>query len=100
LYTYRELLTALSEIAQKSQRWIEERNVAARTLTIKIKFNDFEIVTRSRTRLQAIPSKEEVIKIVEELLLEFNPPPKGVRLLGFSLSNFIEEGAQLWLNFP
>ena len=99
LFTFQEIWEALLKISEKVDMRAGKARIMAKTLTVKIKFNDFELVTRSKTRLNAIQNEEEVKMILEELLQEFNPPPKGIRLLGISFSNFLGEGAQLTLDF-
>ncbi|MBP8790910.1 MAG: hypothetical protein KBH01_05700, partial [Breznakibacter sp.] len=74
-----------------------------RTLTLKVKYNNFEQVTRSRTPGFVVRSPEQLFQILEELLkgFAFSLP---VRLLGLSLSNFGDEkkldAIQLSIDFP
>ena len=89
----------MSQISEKVTQRLERAKVIPRTVTLKIKFNDFESITRSKTRLASIQSHRETMQVMEELLEEFKPPPKGIRLLGISFSNFIEEGVQLTFDF-
>ncbi|MEZ0607263.1 DNA polymerase IV [Fibrella sp. WM1] len=58
-----------------------------RTLTLKIKFADFQQITRSRSFGSPIASEAQLTYLTHELLRTQLPLPKGVRLLGVSLSN-------------
>ena len=49
---------------------------------------DFQISTRSRSMEMAIQTREKLHQIARELVRSVFPPPKGVRLVGVTLSNF------------
>jgi DNA polymerase-4 len=51
-----------------------------------VKFNDFEIVTRSRSVAVAVSSRSDLERLSVALLQNEMPVPKPVRLLGVSLS--------------
>ena len=57
----------------------------AKTLTLKIKYNDFTITTRSKTHLNFIATKEEITTTAIELLFHPHIPLKPVRLFGISM---------------
>jgi DNA polymerase IV len=56
-------------------------------VTLKVKFNDFEIITRSRSVPMAVSSRDELERLTIALLRHEAPVPKPVRLLGVSLSS-------------
>ncbi len=60
---------------------------AGRTVTVKIKYADFQQITRSRSGVDSVRSEGELEEIGMELLRPCFPPPLGVRLLGVTLSN-------------
>lgn len=96
---YRELETILNELWKRMER----SKAFGKTVTLKIKNEDFEQITRSRTS-QAIITQEFVIsKVAFELLNNLLPFEKGIRLMGVSISNldFAEDlvGKQLTLSF-
>jgi DNA polymerase-4 len=67
--------------------YCERTGIAGRTVTVKIKYADFQIVTRSRTLPELVSSREELERISVELVHSIFPLEKKVRLLGVSLSN-------------
>jgi len=68
--------------------------VAARTVTLKAKFADFDTVTRSVTTGEPLDTTEEIIERLEPALREVIT--RGpVRLLGVSASNLVEPARQL-----
>jgi DNA polymerase-4 len=70
--------------------YCERTGMAGRTVTVKIKYADFQIVTRSRTLPAPVMSREELERTSVELVHTVFPLEKKVRLLGVSMSN-IEE---------
>jgi hypothetical protein len=54
---------------------------------LKVKFNDFEIITRSRSVPVAVSSRDDLERLSVALLQAEMPPQKPVRLLGVSLSS-------------
>jgi DNA polymerase-4 len=57
-------------------------------VTLKVKFADFEQITRSRTLIGTIGSRDELTSVSTELLKTIFPAEKAVRLLGVSISGF------------
>jgi DNA polymerase-4 len=66
--------------------WIS-MGARGRTVTLKVKFNDFEIITRSRSVPVAVSSRSDLERLSVALLQNEMPLPKPVRLLGVSLSS-------------
>ena len=58
-----------------------------RTVTVKIKYADFRQVTRSRSGVHPVASREELARTSLELLRPCFPSPRGIRLLGVTISN-------------
>jgi DNA polymerase IV len=56
-----------------------------------VKFNDFEIITRSRSVLVAVSNRCDLEHLSVALLQNEMPVPKPVRLLGVSLSSLQDE---------
>lgn len=103
LETKIELEAGLAPLIEDVWRYCHRTNVYGRTVSLKVKYLDFQQITRSKTTLSAIMDKLFFEKIAYDLLEQILPVPKGVRLLGISLSNleFADEmiGKQLTLNF-
>ena len=79
--------------------WCEKANSRGRTVTVKIKWADFHLSTRSRSMELAIQTRHGLHEVALNLIRSVFPPPKGVRLVGVTLSNFQSqsgsEGAEL-----
>jgi DNA polymerase-4 len=82
---------------------IEKAEVSGKTITLKIKFNDFEVLNRSQSLQHFTSSKGEIARVSIELLRKELPATKGIRLLGVTLSNLESpaesDGRQLTLEF-
>jgi DNA polymerase-4 len=85
-----DLVAELDRISQTVWRRISEKGVCGRTVTLKVKYQDFRIVTRARSLDRAVASREEFLDIGCTLLRTLLPTPKGIRLLGLTLSNLSE----------
>jgi len=74
----------------------------ARTVTLKVRYDDFDTVTRSRTLSRATRDATEVAAVVRQLLRDTDAPSRPVRLLGVGFANFQREddGPQLRLPLP
>jgi DNA polymerase IV len=69
---------------------LRSADLRARTVTLKVRFDDFSTVTRSRTLPTAVDAGRTIGDVSEQLLSE-TPVRGGVRLLGVSASNLTEE---------
>lgn len=78
---------ALREIAETLKKRIEGSQTSGRTLTLKVKYADYQQVTRSRTLTESVVDVEEMLKIGEELLESTEVASRHARLLGLSLTN-------------
>ncbi len=67
--------------------------MAGRTISIKVRFNDFRTITRSVTVSTAVDTGPDVIRAADGLLRRIDPTP-GVRLLGIHVSQLSEQSAR------
>jgi DNA polymerase-4 len=81
----------LQPIIAKVWRYCEKSGIRGRTVTLKVKFSDFQIITRSRTLPQPVASDAEIAQVVETLMQPLFPVLKGIRLLGVTLSSLGED---------
>jgi len=68
--------------------WCEKTGEFGRTVTVKIKYADFQIATRSRTSPAPVQSHNALRAVSVELVRSVFPPVKGIRLLGVAVSGF------------
>ncbi len=87
LMAIEEVRDQLEPILDKLWRHSETHEIRARTVTLKVKFSDFQILTRSRSVTGWVSSKSELEEISAGLTRSLLPLAKGVRLLGLSFSS-------------
>ena len=101
--TYRENFMKLDDVLLALNRLNESlfkrynRHRIGKTLTIKIKYGDFQQITRSKTLDAGIHHRDQVVSMTKELVTEQLLRPEGIRLLGVGISNFMEEPQELQL---
>jgi len=83
-----QLLEFLQECAHRVFEDLSQEGKRARTVTLKIKYLDFQTITRRRTFDGFLASPEEIFRAVRELLERTEAGSRPVRLAGISLSNF------------
>ena len=66
--------------------YIERAEARGRTVTLKMKYTDFQIFSRARTVDRPIASKDEFAGVGRALLEEVLPLPMPIRLMGLTLS--------------
>ena len=90
-----KILEYLNIVAQSVSKDMQDRNLIARTVTLKVKLKSFEVVTKckSLSKGQAFNSFEDIIPVVLQLLIdikrECSKSSFVVRLLGVRCSNFL-----------
>jgi DNA polymerase IV len=88
LTEFEAMATELQPLIDKVWRHCEDKGTRGRTVTLKVKFADFELISRSRTLAPAVCSRNEFASVSAELLKALFPLEKAVRLLGISISGF------------
>ncbi len=80
------MLERLESIAEELQKRLKNNKVAGRTVTLKIKYSDFTLQTRSKTLPYFVNDADILLETAKELLYQ-EKMKNSVRLLGISLSN-------------
>jgi DNA polymerase-4 len=94
LHGYEEMRAELLQSVDKVWRHCEATEARGATVTLKVKYADFQLITRSRSVPGVVDGPGELARIGSELLAALFPVPKGVRLLGISVSGFREPRAE------
>jgi DNA polymerase-4 len=88
------LADELTRIAGYAWDRVKRAEVIGRTVTLKVKFGDFTIITRSKSFAGNVPDQEAFLLAGQGLLAALHPLPKGIRLLGLGLHNLTEESIE------
>jgi DNA polymerase-4 len=91
------LVEELQHICRDLIKRLEKKSLFGKTLTLKVKFYDFQQITRSVTQVHDFQTEEEIFACAHDKLKtvctgEFSKKP--VRLLGVGISNFYREESQ------
>jgi DNA polymerase IV len=92
LFTFESARDALAPIIDKVWHHCESAGTRGRTATLKIKYADFQQITRSQSVRGVIEGRMVLEEISLELLRAQFPATKGIRLLGISLSALSSAG--------
>ena len=87
------LRAALDDIIEIVWTRIAESETRGRTVTLKLKFTDFQLMTRAKSLPRPIDGKTEFVRLSRAILDEILPLPMPVRLMGLTLSNLEGEEA-------
>ncbi|MFT7377643.1 MAG: DNA polymerase-4 [Sphingobacteriales bacterium] len=90
-----EVLAEIRSLIEVIQNRLKKNNLKGRTVSLKLKYEDFSLITRSKTISSNIQSAKEILDVVN-ILFEPELFENPIRLVGVSISNFsILEGSQL-----
>jgi DNA polymerase-4 len=105
--TFERDLTASAEIEAGVEAmsddvwaWCDKAKAFGRTVTVKVKFADFQQVTRSRSFPTVIAGHDLLRRASVELVRQLLPTAKRVRLLGVTVSNFDQAPADAGEELP
>ena len=90
-----EMATMLSHLSQKACKRLREAGLAARTLTLTIRYAGFETHTRAKTLARPTQLDSDIYTVFQELFRKHGDTKRKVRLLGVSLSGFTQGNPQL-----
>ena len=88
------MLEILDDIAVRLENSLMKRDAKGRTITLKVKYCDFQSITRSVTIDEPADNATIIMKHVRPLLSKTEAGKKKVRLLGISISNFDDQKAK------
>ncbi|MBY5444513.1 DNA polymerase IV [Rhizobium leguminosarum] len=87
LHAFEPAREGLQPLIEKVWAYCEANGIAAKTVTLKVKYADFSQITRSKTALAPLPAIADLEDLVNLLLAPIFPPRKSIRLLGVTLSS-------------
>ena len=83
-----EIEAGVRRMADDVWAWCEKAQAFGRTVTVKIKLQDFRQITRSRSHAGAVSGREQLHATSLDLVRSIYPPETGIRLVGVTVSNF------------
>jgi DNA polymerase-4 len=82
-----DMLARLQLLAEKVVGILQKKKLAAKTITLKVKFDNFQQVTRSHSEQDVFHSIDVILRRLPQLLDKTEAGSRRVRLLGVSVSN-------------
>ncbi len=79
----------LEQLANQVEHRLIELNLRGRTLTLKVKWSDFQLISRSVSRSNGFQDAQAMMPVLRTLLAELDGGARPVRLLGVSVSNLL-----------
>jgi DNA polymerase-4 len=89
-----EIEAGVLSMADDVWTWCETARAFGRTVTVKVKFADFQQITRSRSYPAAVAEHAQLRQASLDLVRLVFPPEKGIRLVGVTVSNFEAPGRE------
>lgn len=92
----------LDELAEKVSASMKKKGAAGKTVTLKVRYDDFETITRSISGQHFIDTPARIAETAKSLLKQTEAGSRKVRLLGITLSNLnlSNEGDHEQLEIP
>ena len=89
-----EIRRQVEALARNAAGYLVRKKLLARTVTLKLRYSNFQTITRSETREPATASPEEIAARAAALLEKTEAASRPVRLLGVSLHGLAEGDAR------
>ena len=83
----RAIWETLEGIVERVVAVLEDKEMVARTLTLKVKYRDFKQITRSKTVEEVLYTNQQLLELLPELLRKTEVGKTPIRLIGVSLSS-------------
>ncbi len=83
------MLKILEKMAKKISLEMKAKNFQAKTLTLKIKYANFDLISRSKTLEIPFDKEKPIFYLGKKMLLETLGPKCNIRLLGLTVSNLV-----------
>lgn len=91
VFSIEDATQGIRPLLEKVWRYCAANEIRGRTVTLKVKYADFQQITRSRTAGSPITGQTDFEQVATGLLAAVFPASKGIRLLGISLSSLGEQ---------
>jgi DNA polymerase-4 len=91
VYEREEMRFALKELVEELSGRLRRRHLKGRSVTLKVRYPDFQTITRSQTQHLYLDQAEPILERALDLLDRTEAEERGVRLLGVGVSGFEEE---------
>ncbi|HBC88129.1 MAG TPA: DNA polymerase IV [Lentisphaeria bacterium] len=98
-----EMLKLLDDLSMEVWEMLHEEKLSGRTVTLKLKYDDFTSITRQQSLNESVDSAKVIFKVASGLMKKTEAGKRKVRLLGVSVSGFPQpenDNGPVQLSFP
>ena len=81
----------IEKISEKVSDLLLKKNISGKTVTLKVKYSDFQRITRAKTLVESTNSKGIIFDSAFLLLGKTEIGQKPIRLIGITVSNFLDK---------
>ena len=85
-----EILRELLRLTEKATARLRERQMAAQTISIKVRFADFKTISRSKTVSLPIDGFQECYEVARKLYVALKLDRARIRLIGIGLESLVD----------
>jgi DNA polymerase IV len=86
-----EMEQILAELAAQVEHRLVELELAGKTLTLKVRWSNFDLVTRAVSKAQGFQQSQEMLPVLYSQLSRLVDGKQAVRLLGVTVSNLFSQ---------
>ena len=86
-----EMERMLEKLATQVERRLVELGLAGKTVTLKVRWSNFDLVTRAESRTQGFQQTEEMLPVLHSQLSRLVDGKQAVRLLGVIVSGLFSQ---------
>jgi DNA polymerase-4 len=89
LVDWERMEKVLEQLARQVEHRLVELDLCGRTLTLKVRWSNFQLNTRSVSHSQGFQEAQAMLPVLHMLLARLNNGNRPIRLLGVSVSNLL-----------
>jgi DNA polymerase IV len=89
-----QMKAILARLAEQVERRLTDLGLEARTLSLKVRWSDFQLITRSASHAQGFRHAQEMLPVLHTLLSQLGSEKRSVRLLGVFVSHLRTAGGE------
>ena len=78
------------KLFNKTHEALMNKKLAVRTLSIKVRYNGFDTITRAFSLSSATIDRDIILTKLQDMTKEYFVDPRGIRLLGVRFSSLVK----------
>ena len=87
----KQIWQTLQHLSADLEQSLRKKQLYARTITLKVRYANFQLITRSKTLEVALHSQQQMLAVLPQLLKKTAVGERAIRLIGINLANFVDK---------